>query len=112
MKLNENIRNFRKFRGIKQQELADALGRTKSVISNWERGANSPDLESCEKMCRIFNVTPNELFGWEENAEYIKWLENTKQLEVELSHMKKEKEAMERRILEYAKRIAAMKKGD
>lgn len=74
MKLNENIKNFRTFRGIKQQQLADALGKSKSVISNWERGENSPDVESCEKICRILKVTPNELFGWEENKEYAEHL--------------------------------------
>ena len=57
--IGENIKNFRTFRGIKQQDLADMLGRTKSVISNWERGANSPDVEICEKLCKILRVTPN-----------------------------------------------------
>lgn len=110
MNFHENIRNFRIFRGITQEQLADALGRTKSVISNWERGVNSPDLDSCVSMCRIFSVTPNELFGWDENPEYIKWLENSKQLEVELENMKKERAAMDKRITEYSKRIAIAKR--
>ncbi len=84
MNINENIKNFRTFRGIKQQDLADMLGKSKSVISNWERGENSPDVESCEKMCKILQVTPNELFGWEKNPEY---------------------EKAAQRILEYQKRI-------
>lgn len=110
MKVHENIRNYRIFRGITQEQLAEALGRTKSVISNWERGVNSPDLDSCEKMCRLFSVSPNEFFGWEENQEYIEWLENTKQLEKELENMKREHEEMGKRILEYSRRIAAAKK--
>ena len=110
MKLHENIRNYRKFRGITQQQLADALGRTKAVISTWENGLHSPDLESCEKMCRIFSVSPNELFGWEENQEYIEWLENTKQLKKELDNMKKERAAMDQRIMEYTKRLAEFSK--
>lgn len=73
MNIGSNIKNFRIFRGLKQQDIAEALGRTKSVISNWERGENSPDVESCEKLCKLLKVTPNELFGWEENREYIKY---------------------------------------
>lgn len=72
MNIGENIKNFRTFRGFSQQDLADQLNRTKSVISNWERGANYPDVETCEKLCKILKVTPNELFGWDKNVEYEK----------------------------------------
>lgn len=110
MKLNENIKNFRTFRGIKQQELADALGRSKSVISNWERGENSPDLESCEKMCRIFGVTPNELFGWDDNKEYMEWLKNSHQLELELVDMENQKKELEKRIRRYYQLMPTVRK--
>ncbi len=110
MKLHENIRNFRKFRGITQKQLADALGRTKAVISTWENGLHSPDLESCEKMCRIFSVTPNELFGWDECEDYIIWLKNNKQLEIEIENMKKERAEMDKRIQEYTKRLTSSQK--
>lgn len=110
MKLHENIRNFRKFRGITQKQLAEALGRTKAVISTWENGLHSPDLESCEKMCRIFSVTPNELFGWDECEDYIAWLKNNEQLEIEIENMKKERAEMDKRIQEYTKRLALSKK--
>ena len=73
MNIGSNIKNFRIFRGLKQQDIAEELGRTKSVISNWERGENSPDVESCEKLCKLLQVTPNELFGWEENRDYVRY---------------------------------------
>jgi len=73
MNINENIKNFRIFRGIKQQELATQLKKSKSVISNWERGENSPDLESCQQLCKILRVTPNQLFGWEPCPDYEVW---------------------------------------
>lgn len=90
MKLNENIKNFRTFRGIKQQQLADALGKSKSVISNWERGENSPDVESCEKICRILKVTPNELFGWEENRDYLNHLHRIQAYQERISSLRSE----------------------
>lgn len=89
MNINENIKNFRTFRGIKQQDLADMLGRSKSVISNWERGENSPDLDSCEKLCKILRVTPNQLFGWEKNEEYEAWQARIQKTEKEIRDIRK-----------------------
>lgn len=97
-KIGENIRNFRKFRGIKQQDLADMLDRTKSVISNWERGANFPDVETCEKLCKILRVTPNELFGWEENKEYLNYQKRLLEYQYRIDKLRKEKETIDQEI--------------
>lgn len=41
------------------------LGKSKNVISNWERGDNRPDADTIAKMCKILHVEPNDLYGWE-----------------------------------------------
>lgn len=109
MKLHENIKNFRTFRQITQQELADMLGKSKSVISNWERGENSPDLDSCEQMCKIFKVTPNELFGWEENKEYLNHIKRIGAYQKKLNELRLQKENIEKQIhdLEVKKYVEA-----
>ena len=38
----EEIRALRKRAGLKQQEFADVLGVTQSIVSAWERGEKSP----------------------------------------------------------------------
>ena len=98
MKLNENIKNFRTFQQITQQDLADMLGKSKSVISNWERGENSPDLDSCEQLCKIFKVTPNELFGWEENQEYLQFIKRIGDYQKKLSELRAQKDIIEKQI--------------
>lgn len=98
MNINENIKNFRIFRGIKQQELADLLGKSKSVISNWERGENSPDLDSCETLCKVFKVTPNQLFGWEPNIEYEQWKQEMAENEKRIKALKSKMETMKAEI--------------
>lgn len=108
-KINENIRNFRTFRGIKQQELADQLGKSKSVISNWERGENSPDVEICAQLCKILKVTPNELFGWDTNPEYERWLEEQKSIMEHIEKMTKEKQELELQIAAYNAKLAQLK---
>ena len=98
MELHKNIRNFRTFRHITQQKLTDYLGKTKSVISNWERGENSPDVEACEKMCQLFNVTPNQLFGWEENAEYQSYIEKISEYSEQLNELYAKRSSIEQEI--------------
>lgn len=106
--VGDNIRKFRTFRGIKQQDLADTLDRTKSVISNWERGENSPDVEICEKLCKILKVTPNELFGWEPNRDYEQWVHERAKIESEIRDMQMQKAALEERIAAYAAKLAPL----
>jgi transcriptional regulator with XRE-family HTH domain len=71
-KLPENLRKYRKLAGLKQEELAQKLGKTRSVISNWEKGINRPDADTIAKICAILKVTPNELLGWDEEENEAK----------------------------------------
>ena len=103
-KLPENIKNFRIIRGYSQKELADMLHKSPNVISNWERGINSPEVDLVETMCKIFQCSPNEIFGWEESQE-LAVLE-------EFKNLQKEKNDIEKRIVEYAKRLNDYKKNN
>ena len=99
--VNENIRDFRKFRGLSQKELGQMLNKSTNVVSNWENGLHSPDLDTLEKMCRLLNVTPNQMFGWEKNAEYVQWLEKQSRMRFEIERMTNEKKDLEKRIAAY-----------
>ena len=112
MNIGENIKNFRIFRGIKQQELADQLSKSKSVISNWERGENSPDVDSCETLCKIFKVTPNQLFGWEENQEYESWKKKVAENSKRIDSLKAKIESMNKEIQELENEQAKLKIAD
>lgn len=71
MNLGSNIRKFRQEKNLKQEDLANKLGKSTSVISNWEKGINRPDADTIGQICKILSITPNELFDWDkmENAE-------------------------------------------
>lgn len=98
MKLNENIKTFRTFRGVTQQALADTVGKTKSVISNWERGENQPDVDSIELICKCLNVTPNQLFGWEPNPEYEKFIQRFGDAQKKIAKLRNERDKIDREI--------------
>ena len=61
--LGNNIQTIRKFRGMKQQELADKTGINMQSLSKIERGLNYPAYETLEKIMEVLDVTPNELLS-------------------------------------------------
>lgn len=61
--LGRNIVLFRKKFNMTQAELAEKMSVTYQTISNWERGVSFPDVESIGKLCEIFYVSADELFG-------------------------------------------------
>lgn len=64
MNLGSNIRKFRQEKKLKQEDLANKLGKSTSVVSNWEKGINRPDADTIGQICKILSITPNELFEW------------------------------------------------
>lgn len=67
MSLANNLKEARINKGLKQEELANLVGKSKNVISNWERGDNKPDADTLFELCDILNVDANFLLGWESN---------------------------------------------
>ena len=103
--VGENIRKFRIYNGMSQKELGDMVGRTSTVISNWENGVHSPDLEMTEELCRTLHVTPSQLLGWEENAEIEAFYENQESILIEIDNMLSAKDILEKRIKAYREKL-------
>lgn len=64
----KNIQAFRKEKQLSQSALAKQVGVYGSAVSNWENGANSMDVETLYKVSQALDVTPNCLFGMEEQG--------------------------------------------
>lgn len=65
IKIAENIRFFRKQAGLTQEKLAARFGSRKTLISNYEIGRNTPDIETLWELADIFDITLDELVGRE-----------------------------------------------
>jgi len=63
MNTAEKIIALRAERGISQQELADAVFVSRSLVSMWEAGTRIPDSLSVEKMAALFNVSEEEILS-------------------------------------------------
>lgn len=57
----EKIRQFRKAKGLSQQELGEMLGVSAVSVSKWERGQTQPDINTLRAMADLFNTTIDEL---------------------------------------------------
>ena len=61
--LSENIKNFRKIKGISQEELAIKLNVVRQTISKWEKGLSVPDSEMLIRLAEKLDTTVNVLLG-------------------------------------------------
>ncbi len=61
----ENIIRLRRERKITQELLADFIGVTKAAVSKWENGQSMPDILLLPQLAVFFNVTVDELIGFD-----------------------------------------------
>lgn len=66
--LGKKIKELRKSRHLKQDDLAEVLGLSRGQISNLEHGRRSLNLKQLEKLCAFFKVDM-EYFGITPTAE-------------------------------------------
>lgn len=55
-KLGDILKQARKNKGLTQSEVAEKLGVTFQAISNYERGTNSVDNDTLEKLCSLYEI--------------------------------------------------------
>ncbi len=61
MGTGERIRKARKTVGMTQQQLADAIGKTKSAIANYEKGDRTPDEATIAGIASALGILPESL---------------------------------------------------
>ena len=61
--LNQNIKSFRKSKGLSQQELAVKLNVVRQTVSKWEQGLSVPDADMLISLSRALDVPVAVLLG-------------------------------------------------
>lgn len=95
IKIGKYIRKKRKEKNITQSELAEKLNITDRAISKWENGICMPDVGIITDLCKILNITINDLFS----GEKVDMKKNEKILENNLLEMAKLKEEKDKQLL-------------
>lgn len=63
--INENIRHFRKAKGISQEEMAVKLNVVRQTVSKWENGLSVPDADVLIHMANLLDISVSQLLGIE-----------------------------------------------
>ena len=66
--MKNKVKELRKARGLRQEDVAKLLGVTRQTINAIEKGDYNPTIRLCISICRALGKTLNELF-WEEEEQ-------------------------------------------
>ena len=95
LKIGAFIAERRKMKSLTQAQLAERLNITDRAVSKWENGRSLPDASIMLELCKILDITVNDLLSGE-----VVVMENyNKELEKRLLEMVKEKEKADKRLL-------------
>ena len=95
IKIGKFISTRRKEKQLTQQELAEKLNITNRAISKWENGFCLPDVGIMPELCKILDITINDLFS----GETVDMKDNEKKLEENLLEMARIKEQQDKELL-------------
>ena len=62
--MRNKVKELRKARGLRQEDVANLLGVTRQTINAIEKGDYNPTINLCLKICHALGKTLDELF-WE-----------------------------------------------
>ena len=95
IKIGKFIQERRKEKRLTQSELAEKLDVTDRAVSKWENGNCIPDASNIKELCKILNITINDLFS----GCVVDMREYEKKLEENLLEMIKIKEKRDKELL-------------
>ena len=67
--LGDNIKAFRKQKGMTQEELAERLHVVRQTVSKWEKNLSVPDAAALQELADALDVTVTQLLGGEPEPE-------------------------------------------
>lgn len=59
--VGNNIKHFRKKKGLNQEQLAEKLSVTHQAVSKWETGKSQPDIDTLKRLAEIFEVSVEDI---------------------------------------------------
>ena len=95
IKIGKFIQTKRKEKKLTQSELAEKLNVSDRAISKWENGNCLPEVSNIQELCKILNITINDLFS----GCVVDMKDNEKKLEENLLEMIRMKEQRDKELL-------------
>ena len=95
IKIGNFIQQRRKEKNITQSKLAERLNVSDRAVSKWENGNCLPDVSNISELCKILDISINDLFS----GEIVDMKDNEKFLEKNLLELAKQKEENDKMLL-------------
>ena len=95
IKIGNFIQQRRKEKKITQSKLAERLNVSDRAVSKWENGICLPDVSNISELCKILDISINDLFS----GEIVDMRDNEKVLEQNLLELAKQKEENDKMLL-------------
>lgn len=94
-KIGAFVAERRKAKNLTQQDLADKIGVTVQAVSKWECGRCMPDISIMQTLCKILDISINDLL----NGEIVPQNEKISIAEKQLVNLLKERENLVKKTL-------------
>lgn len=62
-RIGNNLKEARKAKGLTQKEVASVMLMTQQQYSRFENGVFELNYDQILKLCKLFDVTPNDIFA-------------------------------------------------
>ena len=62
--LKDNISRLRYVNGYSQEKVAEKIGISRQAYAKWEKGETIPDVERCQKLAELYEVTIDSLINF------------------------------------------------
>jgi DNA-binding XRE family transcriptional regulator len=83
---NERVFSLMRDLGFKKSDMADALGISRSAVTQWEKKGTEPTLQQCVELSKLFRVSIEEIIDPEElkglQTDIRKYMQTTSQADV------------------------------
>ena len=99
--LGKNIKNYRKNKGLTQEELAELLSITPQAVSKWESESGLPDVSMLIPLAQVLGVSTDALLGYDSMTENDEVIARVKETVASLSGSGDTRDQKALRIAEY-----------
>ncbi|MCC3866777.1 helix-turn-helix domain-containing protein [Terrisporobacter mayombei] len=69
--ISMNLKTLRKINNFTQEEVAENINVSRQSVAKWENNESVPDINSCAKLAKLYNVTLDNLVNYSEEKSGI-----------------------------------------
>lgn len=69
--ISMNLKTLRKINNYTQEEVAENINVSRQSVAKWENNDSVPDINSCAKLAKLYNVTLDNLVNYSEEKSGI-----------------------------------------